>query len=433
MQNQGTVGRFLSACAVISVASCCAITYADLTLEAEQVIQAGGVDIAVPGYSVPSLAHWDNDGLPDLIIGEGSGVETARIRVYRNIGTPGAPEFSADFFYAQSNGADLIEVGSGCLGVFPRMVQWDGDGRKDLLTGLADGTVKIYLNINTDDVPEFDGGTLLEVGPTGNKVPIDGGYRATVCVVDWNNDERKDLLVGASDGLLRLYINEGTDDAPDFVTTIVLMEGNGDLSVPSGRSCPLMLDVNLDGTKDLVTGNTNGQLLTYPNNHTDGDPTFVYHSYVDAGGVMIDLEGSPRSRPAFCDWNEDGRPDVLIGSYGGMVRLYLSVPDHHFLLASEPNPLVGGQDAVFTVTNGQPDARTYLAYSVFGVGYKYVGRLGVELEIESPTQAGPMMQTDADGVCEWVLHVPGVASGHQVWFQACQPGWTSELRTCVVE
>lgn len=46
---------------------------ADLSLGAGELVRAGGADIAVPGYSVPSFTHWDDDGLMDLVVGEGSG------------------------------------------------------------------------------------------------------------------------------------------------------------------------------------------------------------------------------------------------------------------------------------------------------------------------------------------------------------------------
>jgi hypothetical protein len=83
---------------------------ADLYLGPEQLVQAGGADIQVPGYSVPSLAYWDGDDLMDLIVGEGG--DPGKVRVYLNVGAPGAPQFS-DFFYAQSEGADLTVPGGG--------------------------------------------------------------------------------------------------------------------------------------------------------------------------------------------------------------------------------------------------------------------------------------------------------------------------------
>ena len=83
-----------------------------LNLGPEELVQAGGTNIAVPGYSVPSFAHWDDDGLKDLVVGEGSGSYTGKVRVYLNTGTASAPEFSTHF-YAQSDGFDLTVPGSG--------------------------------------------------------------------------------------------------------------------------------------------------------------------------------------------------------------------------------------------------------------------------------------------------------------------------------
>jgi len=187
-----------------------------LNLGPEELVQANGVDIKVPGYSVPSFVDWNNDKLNDLVIGEGGGFGDARIRVYLNVGTEPSPQFS-DYFYAQSNGYDLVCPASGCLGCFPRVEYWDADQRKDLLVGQADGTVKIFLNINTDENPAFDGGTFLQVGLPGSKIDINVGARAAPCLVDWNNDGRTDLVVGADDGRIHIFIYDGTDTEPVFV------------------------------------------------------------------------------------------------------------------------------------------------------------------------------------------------------------------------
>ncbi len=79
----------------------------------EQVVQAGGSDISVPGYSVPSFVHWDGDGLKDLVVGEGSGLTGfGRVRIYINSGSSGNPVFTG-YFYAQSEGSDLTSPGGG--------------------------------------------------------------------------------------------------------------------------------------------------------------------------------------------------------------------------------------------------------------------------------------------------------------------------------
>jgi hypothetical protein len=294
----------------------------DLHLGSEQLVQAGGSDIDVPGYSVPSFAYWDADELKDLIVGEGSGTYTPKVRVYLNIGTAGSPEF-ADYSYAQSDGADLTVPGSGCLGLFPRVVYWDADDRKDLLIGQADGKIKLFLNVGTDDAPMFDSGAFVQVGEPGLKTDIDVGGRATPSTVDWNNDGRKDLVSGAYDGKIRIFLNEGTDTEPDFRSQLFAQADGADLVVPSNRSSPFVGDLDDDGRKDLLTGNTNGQLLFYRNIGTDAEPGFSGYSYIEADDVPIDLPGTPRSRPFVCDWNDDGLLDVLIGSDDGRVHLYL--------------------------------------------------------------------------------------------------------------
>jgi len=296
----------------------------NLRLGAEQFVQAAASPIAVPGYSVPSLVDWNADGLKDLIVGEGSGTITPKVRVYLNTGTASAPQFST-FFYVQSNGGDLTVPGSGCLGIFPRVAYWDADARKDLLVGQADGKVKLYLNIGTDAAPTFDAGTFLQVGQPGSKVTMNLGGRATPEVVDWNNDGRRDLVVGAMDGRIHLFINEGTDTAPDFRVDTILQAAGAPLAVPSQRASPVVRDFNGDGRKDILTGNYNGELLLYANVGTDDAPVFSGYTAVTANGVPIDLPGTPRSRPFVCDWRGDGPPDVLIGSGDGTVRLYESV------------------------------------------------------------------------------------------------------------
>ena len=124
----------------------------------------------------------------DIKLREGGGGIPGKIRVYLNGGTAGAPQFSG-FSYVQSLGSDLEVQSGGCLGAFPRLVQFSDDDKKDLLVGLTNGRVKLYTNVGTDAAPAFDGGVLLRVGPAGSKTPLDVGDRATVAVTDWNNDD----------------------------------------------------------------------------------------------------------------------------------------------------------------------------------------------------------------------------------------------------
>jgi hypothetical protein len=299
-----------------------------INLGPEEIVQAGGIEIVVPGYSVPSCEDWNNDQRPDLIVGEGGGTFPGKVRVYLNVGTAAAPCF-LDSFYVQADGQDLSCPAQGCLGCFPRIVDWNEDQRKDLLVGLADGTVKVFLNIADDNAPAFDAGTLVKVG-SADAFTLDVGTRATPVMLHWNDDDLLDVVCGGLDGAIHVYYNCGCEGAlpPHFYFSPVagaLVQGmDHDLLVPSGRSSPAVLDVDGDGKKDLLTGCTDGLILLYKNVGTDSLPAFLGYTLVQSNGMPIDLPGTLRSRPAVCHWNgpQDGYWDLLVGYGDGKVRLY---------------------------------------------------------------------------------------------------------------
>ena len=293
----------------------------DWDLGPQQIITAGGADIDVGYYSVPSFVHWNEDGKKDLVVGEKNGA-LGQVRVYLNQGTAAVPSFDA-FQYAQSNGSALSVSASGCLGVFPRLVQWDADGKKDLLIGRHDGTVEIYLNQNTNADPLFGGAAKVQVGGSN----IDVGDRATSLPIDWDNDNDIDLVVGALDGRVRLYINGSLPGAsPTFAAEQLINDGATPLLESDNRSSPAIADVTGDGAKDLVLGTTYGPLHLYENQGTDAAPVCDGYTVVTSEGNPIDHTGS-RMRPSLLDWTGDGYMDILVGDYSGQVYLYEGVPE----------------------------------------------------------------------------------------------------------
>jgi hypothetical protein len=49
----------------------------------------------------------------------------------------------------------------------PTVVDWNNDGKKDLVVGqFTSGNVVLFLNVGTDDNPVFNGSTLIQSGGT---------------------------------------------------------------------------------------------------------------------------------------------------------------------------------------------------------------------------------------------------------------------------
>ena len=145
------------------------------TFAGETLIESAGAVIEAGEYSVPSLADWNLDGWQDLIVGEKS-PSGGKVRVYLNSGTDELPVYDS-FSYAQYAGSDLTVPCSGCLGIFPRVADWNQDGRQDLMLGLADGRIQVYPN--TDDGPEPVLGIPyeLQVGQPGAETTLTVGAR----------------------------------------------------------------------------------------------------------------------------------------------------------------------------------------------------------------------------------------------------------------
>jgi hypothetical protein len=83
-----------------------------------------------------------------------------------------------------------------------------------------------------NDLPELAAGQLVKAGD--NPIEVDIGHLVP-CLVDWNNDGLKDLVVGQfKGGKIRLYLNRGTAGNPLFGEFEYLKAGGKEISLPAG-------------------------------------------------------------------------------------------------------------------------------------------------------------------------------------------------------
>ena len=74
----------------------------------------------------------------------------------------------------------------------------------------------------------------IKLTANGEIINIEVGHLVP-CVTDWNNDSKKDLIVGQfKNGNIRLYLNQGTDENPAFKDFSYLQAGGKEISLPSG-------------------------------------------------------------------------------------------------------------------------------------------------------------------------------------------------------
>ena len=140
---------------------------------------------------------WNDDGLVDIILGEHYG----HLFVWLNSGTKSTPQCTHSRFIFDASGV-RIDVGSAST---PKVVDWNGDGKKDLLVGAKWNRVLLFLNHGTNAKRRLTYAGLLQadekvlqlpVAPLerGSETIFKRDYYPVLETADWNGDV--DLLAG---------------------------------------------------------------------------------------------------------------------------------------------------------------------------------------------------------------------------------------------
>lgn len=197
-------------------------------------------------------------------------------------------------------------------------MDFNHDGKKDLLTGENSGNIRFYENVGTDSAPVFNGYTFIMV----NGVKFDSGSYSWIHVTDWNNDGMWDILSGETSGRIYLLLNEGTPYVADFKKALFLQEGFKTIDVGS-RSSPTVTDLDRDGKKDLISGSSAGNIFFFKNMGSDASPVFVSSTLLKADGVTIDVGYD--AHPDVVDWDNDGVMDIITGEFYGNILIYRAI------------------------------------------------------------------------------------------------------------
>lgn len=156
---------------------------------------------------------------------------------------------------------------------------------------------------------------------------IDVGFNSCPEVVDWNEDGLLDLLVsmdsnGGGPTPIRLYLNSGTKSDYLF-TNYTTLKAVG-VEIKHSRCMICVYDLNSDGKKDLIVGESGGLINFYENIGSNSSPMLQKTGPIKSGGATIKLNGD--TRLCVDDWNSDGAPDIIAGDYYDDLYLIKGVP-----------------------------------------------------------------------------------------------------------
>ena len=167
----------------------------DFQLETKSFLQSEMIDVGTGAF--PVFADVDADGLMDLVVGNVGHLDStyyiygslqmrrsAQLRLYKNIGTKQNPVFQ--LFDNDFGGLEALKT----MGLTPTFGDLDGDGRKEMLVGTAEGQLLLLdadFNLLDTDFLHFEQAW------------------SAPCLFDVDGDGALDLVVGDASGKLTYY------------------------------------------------------------------------------------------------------------------------------------------------------------------------------------------------------------------------------------
>ncbi|WP_293301467.1 VCBS repeat-containing protein [Pedobacter sp. UBA4863] len=227
------------------------------------------------GYVCPVVYDWNGDGLPDILFGDSRG----KFMVHLNIGTKTKPELAVEKpLYIKG-----LDVHGGWRST-PGVANMAGKDAYVILD--ADNQFHLYYKIDAYNIS--DGGKLkLTDGSYINGHRRKGGQvgRAKIHIVDWDGDGVKDMLVGTgrgasipnaktglpynrkkkNEGAAVLFMrNVGTDSEPVFEFPKMMKFKGEDILLGAHECAPTTAYIGGNGkTLNLVVGTEYGTYMFY--------------------------------------------------------------------------------------------------------------------------------------------------------------------------
>ena len=267
--------------------------------------------------ATPRLADFNRDGLVDIVASSGE-----RIYFFPNVGTRDKPEFQAHRQHMPGVWSNAPLPGS-------QFLDYDGDGHIDAIDG-----PRVYRNLGRGSPGLFASAiSLLKPGQRIDHLSGIGDDWTFQRLYDLDADGVFDLLDADHAGHVFWHRNRGTHSACDFDSTglrlaladarpiVVGSERTGFDALQGARATYTVDDFDGDGRPDLVTADTFGEVQYFRQASRAGAAQPTFNPPRSIAKLRI------RAVPTACDWNGDGRPDIVVGSSSDDVVAILGTGD----------------------------------------------------------------------------------------------------------
>lgn len=330
------------------------------------------VDLAVGLWAVPLPMDYDRDGKIDLLI---SCPDTPYKGIYffKNIGTPQAPLFAPGVRLSDkangnlkvsfvngvarvlSPGYEYVDFNNQFLdqkkkisveGTFPWLsykksrsnmwsyVDYDGDGDQDIIVGVdtwdsygwdnaydsegywTKGPLRGYVHL----IENVDGKYIFRGPIKTGEFDIETYGAPNPAFMDFDGDGDLDLICGNFLDNLMWYRNIGTRTQPRYAGPKILGNENGYIRFHVQMIVPVGIDFNQDGKPDVIVGDEDGRVAWIENTGrltVGGMPLFKDPVYFKQ--QADELKFGALATPVSVDWDGDGLEDLMAGNSAGNI------------------------------------------------------------------------------------------------------------------
>ena len=192
---------------------------------------------------------------------------------------------------------------------FDRQGQW--------LTGLLHGYVYVLRNIGTNENPVYAPPEQLKAG----EAPVDVYGMPSPCFADFRGVGKLDLICGEFRDSLTYFENIGTRTHPKYAGGRRLLASGAPIAMETCMITPKACDFFGHGRIDLIVGDEDGQVALLENTGEvrDGMPQFLPPRPFRQFAAKVKF--GVLSAPAAADLHGTGREDLVVGDSAGYIGL----------------------------------------------------------------------------------------------------------------